>query len=91
MTEFFDGDTFFLLTRIATIVFAVLAFVAIIYAIAILRDVKSVTRGVKGGAKEVGKDALPILRSIFRALGSLFLVSLVKKINGSGKKRDVLK
>lgn len=82
MESFFESDIFFSIVRIATIVFAVLAVVAIVYAIAILRDVKNVTGQVKTGTKKAGTDALPMIRSIAKALGALFLVSVVKKIRG---------
>lgn len=84
--NFFESTTFFVLSKIALIAIVVLVFVLIIYAISILRDVKSVTKEVKGGAKKASKDALPLIKSVTRILGTIFLVSVVKRIKRRNQK-----
>lgn len=89
METLLQSDIFFFVSLISIIIVAVLVIVVATYVIRILRDVKSVTKQVKGGAKKVEADAVPLLKNIMKIAGALFLVSLTRRMNLRGKKKEL--
>ncbi|MFM2357974.1 MAG: hypothetical protein RJA61_711 [Candidatus Parcubacteria bacterium] len=88
MESFLQSDIFFFVSLGSIIIIAVLVIIVASYVIGILRDVKSVTKQVKGGTKKAGEEALPVFRSVLKVLSTVFLVSLFKKVSSKKNQEE---
>jgi hypothetical protein len=64
MQSIIHADIFFFIASIAAVVFTIVAAIAGIYVIGIVRDVKEVTRRVRSGVEQVSESAEALVEDI---------------------------
>ncbi len=80
METFFQSNIFFIISIVSIIIVATLVILVVSYVLGIVRDVKKVTKQVRGGVQKTSDETVSVLNTMIRILSALFLVSVVRKM-----------